>query len=232
MKGHNYGICRKCGKEHKTTYKGGKPSPFKGKYHTEGSKLKISKNTKIGMWKEKNRKKFLDGVKNRRSYVGIYNPFYGKSKIAWNKGLTKVTSGIIAKYANKCGHKWLPRKNPFFGKKHTMETKKKIQSYHYIGGISIHTGYGIDFTRELKEQIKQRDNYRCQECGCSYLESKLHIHHIDYDKTNNVIGNLITLCNRCNSKVNYNRNQWKIYFQNILRLNNIIKEEVNIQCVL
>lgn len=42
------------------------------------------------------------------------------------------------------------------------------------------------------------------------------VHHIDYNKQNNNPENLITLCNRCNSKVNFNREYWTQYFQEIM----------------
>ena len=45
---------------------------------------------------------------------------------------------------------------------------------------------------------------------------KLHIHHIDYCKNNCKRGNLITLCKKCNTKANYNRDYWYAYFKKII----------------
>jgi len=47
-------------------------------------------------------------------------------------------------------------------------------------------------------------------------EKRILIHHIDYDKQNCNENNLITVCNSCNSKVNYNRDYWFVYFKYFL----------------
>lgn len=82
--------------------------------------------------------------------------------------------------------------------------------------------YSFIFDNYLKEQIRKRDNYKCQKCGKLEKEligfhKKLSIHHIDYNKKNCKKSNLITLCNRCNSKVNFQRRFWKNYFQKIVK---------------
>ena len=43
---------------------------------------------------------------------------------------------------------------------------------------------------------------------------KTYIHHIDYDKINNNIINLISLCKECHSKTNSNREFWRNYYTN------------------
>jgi len=77
-----------------------------------------------------------------------------------------------------------------------------------------------------KESIRKRDNYICQNCSMIEEEhlivigTNLHIHHIDYDKENCNENNLITLCNSCNVRANFNRDYWKNIFQNkIAQLN-------------
>jgi len=79
--------------------------------------------------------------------------------------------------------------------------------------------YPVDFTDELKEQIRKRDNYECQNCSMTEEEHlivigrTLHIHHIDYNKENCKKDNLITLCMSCNIRANYNREDWQKYYQ-------------------
>ncbi len=41
----------------------------------------------------------------------------------------------------------------------------------------------------------------------------LEVHHIDYNKQNNNINNLITLCHPCNVRANFNRNYWQEYYK-------------------
>ena len=112
-----------------------------------------------------------------------------------------------------------------FGKKHSKETRKKIsdavkgrvspmkgrtgsKSPNWRGGLSFGE-YGEEFNFELKHLIKRRDNYTCRLCNDKTKNQDLHVHHIDYDKQNNDPKNLISLCNICHPKTNYNREKWK-----------------------
>ena len=74
--------------------------------------------------------------------------------------------------------------------------------------------YGEEWTNKLKEDIRKRDNYVCQECSISQkkLKRKLCVHHIDYNKQNCNPNNLISLCLKCHLKTNFNRNKWEIHF--------------------
>jgi len=98
------------------------------------------------------------------------------------------------------------------------ERMKGRNNPNWRGGIS-NTPYPFEFNEELKEFIRKRDNYTCQFCGEVEKENKLLVHHIDYVKKNLNRDNLIALCRRCNSKVNFNRERWKEYF----KLKNILK---------
>lgn len=92
---------------------------------------------------------------------------------------------------------WLGRKRPeMIGNK-----------YGWKGGISFEL-YSVDWTETLKRAIRERDNYICQLCS-QYGNT---VHHKDYCKKNCSPDNLITLCVKCNPKVNFNRNYWLNYF--------------------
>ena len=88
---------------------------------------------------------------------------------------------------------------------------------NYIDGNSKEL-YSLEFNDQLKEKIRERDNYECQCCGMTEEEHlivygrKLNIHHIDYNKKNNKEDNLITVCLQCNIRANYNKNYWKEYY--------------------
>lgn len=60
--------------------------------------------------------------------------------------------------------------------------------------------------------IRKWDQYTCQICG---KEPAICVHHIDYDKLNCDPKNLITLCRKCHTKTNYNREYWENYFNNL-----------------
>jgi hypothetical protein len=97
------------------------------------------------------------------------------------------------------------------------EIKVKISGElnpNWRGGLS-NEPWPLAFNHALKEQIRKRDNYRCQLCGIPQCECirKLSVHHIDYDKENLIHANLISLCSRCNALVNFNRESWIKFFQ-------------------
>jgi len=88
---------------------------------------------------------------------------------------------------------------------------------NYIDGRSFEK-YPAEFNDTLRESIRKRDNYTCQNCGMTEEEHfivygrNLHIHHIDYNKDNCKEDNLITLCQGCNLRANYNREYWKEFY--------------------
>lgn len=94
---------------------------------------------------------------------------------------------------------------------------------NWQGGIE-HLPYAPEWNEDLKLYIRNRDNYICQNAVCSMTEQEhfeiyntnLVVHHIDYDKMNCGKENLITVCNICNIKANYNRDYWIIYYNNII----------------
>lgn len=111
------------------------------------------------------------------------------------------------------------------GKILTEEHKMKIgrageQHNNWQGGKSFEP-YGIEFNKGIKKLVKANYLYRCQECFKLEKELfnkkgkniKLSIHHIDFNKNNNSLDNLIPLCLSCHMKTNYNRENWIEYFQ-------------------
>ena len=82
------------------------------------------------------------------------------------------------------------------------------------GGISKEP-YCQNWVLELKEYIKERDKYKCLNPCCN-SGKKLTIHHIDYNKKNCSHKNLITICQSCNSKANFDRKWHKSWYEAIL----------------
>lgn len=84
-------------------------------------------------------------------------------------------------------------------------------SFSYTGfkdGSS--TSYGSGFDKSLKEEVKKFAGYRCENCGITDYESRarygkgLHIHHLDEDKSNNCLDNLVALCSKCHTGIHKN----------------------------
>jgi len=115
-----------------------------------------------------------------------------KGKVAWNKGL-----------------------HP------SIETIEKLSKSHIIDGRSFEP-YSIEFNLILKESIRLRDSYTCQICHKTQVENfkkikrKLCIHHVNYNKKDNRLNNLISLCGLCHLKTNHFRKYYEQYFALIL----------------
>lgn len=121
-------------------------------------------------------------------------------------------------------------RNSFFNKKHSKEQKEKWSlnrklelNAHWLNGKSFEV-YPLGWNKTFKEQIRYRDGYKCQLCGKNQLENgrKLHVHHIDYDKKNLDVNNLISLCTTCHTKTNFNRKYWKEYFNKLWKREKVI----------
>jgi len=160
----------------------GKNNPMFGKHHTEKTKKKISK------------------MKIELGLKGDKNPNYNPNSKTHNNKCPDCGKHISfnAKFCRK--HYGIGNRN-----------------HQWLGGKSFEP-YNSKFTGELKKQIHSRDNFECQCCGISnqnhidkYLDS-LCIHHIDYNKKNNEIKNLISLCYKCHAKTNYRRAKWMQFF--------------------
>jgi hypothetical protein len=150
------------------------------------------------------------------------NPMFGKK-------LTEKHKKSISKANFKKGLPKCERCNKILSTYHNQRCwnceleKRKIPENNgrWLGGISQHP-YTYKFNKILKEKIRKRDNYKCQLCNKKQKEEikemnrALTVHHIDYCKINCKERNLITLCHKCNTKVNVNRDYWYSYFITIL----------------
>lgn len=80
---------------------------------------------------------------------------------------------------------------------------------------SAKTPYARGWNKALKMLIKERDGFRCKICGVPQIECilPLAVHHIDYNKNNHSLSNLITLCSSCHTKTTNDREKWGLYFK-------------------
>jgi 5-methylcytosine-specific restriction endonuclease McrA len=128
--------------------------------------------------------------------LGDKNPCYTKGE--WITGIRGKIRVCV-----DCGNK-------IFGQKRCYKCCHKLSNNpNWKKGISFEP-YPIGWNENYIEKIRQRDNYTCQNCGklqSSYIK-KLHVHHIDYNKQNLSLDNLISLCISCHMKTNYNREYW------------------------
>jgi len=166
--------------------------------------------------------------------IGIHNN-KGKNNPNYKTGISlkkyycldcgKKLSSYQAKQCRKCSLKKMWN-NP--------ELRKLISSYrkgkkfpgtgvsrpgnlnpNWKGGYTFKS-YPLGWNKTFKEQIRYRDNYKCQECGCHEIECsrKLHVHHIDYNKKNIKLENLISLCHPCHAKTTATKESKKKFWIN------------------
>jgi 5-methylcytosine-specific restriction endonuclease McrA len=107
--------------------------------------------------------------------------------------------------------------------KHCMSCAQKERmkdprnTNNWQGGLS-YLPYSIEWTPQLRKEIRDRDNHECQICHKSEEDNGqvLTVHHIDYNKENCKEENLISLCFRCHNKTSNNRDYYYSYFTQFL----------------
>jgi len=102
-------------------------------------------------------------------------------------------------------------------------SSKLERNPNWLGGISFEP-YPLGWNKTFKEQIRNRDGYKCQICGVHEVDCfrKLDVHHINYNKKDLSVSNLISLCQRCHVKTNYGRPFWYGYFDKKRELANAV----------
>jgi 5-methylcytosine-specific restriction endonuclease McrA len=98
-------------------------------------------------------------------------------------------------------------------------SKPRESNPNWQGGKSFEE-YSEEWTQELKQGIRERDNYACQLCGKLQEDKEAHVvHHIDVNKKHNKDENLVTLCRNCHGKVHGKKKKeyWKLYFTELLK---------------
>lgn len=187
---------------------------------SEATRRKLSKTHKGRKFSEEHIRKLTE-INRARIYnqKDINNSFYGKHHSQATKDkIRQSNSGRPSSNKGRKLSKEIREKmsKAAMGKKLSPETKEKLRIANsgekhpnWKGGKSFEP-YPLGWNKTCKEQIRYRDGYKCQLCGCPEVENgrRLDVHHIDYDKENLNPQNLISLCNRCHSKTNYHKEKW------------------------
>jgi len=184
------------------------------------SKLKISRNTPS----------YIDGRSRKLTHCMDCDKL-----INWQSKRCRKCAGIYHSEHSR------GMNNANFGKKLSLKQRmfiSKMNSGKNNGMWKDGTGrlpYAFDFSRKLKEEVRKRDDYICQNCSMTEEEHliiygrNLHVHHIDYDKNNSKRENLVTLCFQCNIRANCSRDYWKnLYDIKIRSMMNLEKKEATL----
>jgi len=147
------------------------------KVNSEVISQKAKKRWSHPMFREKMAKIFNDTSykknKSTKAKKNWCNPLY-KNRVLTNQKKAFQNPAILAKM-----------------------TKWGAENHNWRGGIAFEP-YGQGFTQKFKDKIKTRDNNNC--ALCSEVKN-IDIHHIDFNKKNNVEENLISLCKHCHRKI-------------------------------
>lgn len=159
------------------------------------------------------------GIALKKYYKNTDNPkcgFQKGHKINKGKVYSKEQRKAYENYwKNKKGKTYeeiMGEKQAKLLKEKQSNMRQKEKHPNWKNGTSFEP-YSVDWTKTLKRSIKERDNFKCKVCN----DEGNFIHHIDYNKKNCNVDNLITLCNSCHSKTNYNRKHWIKYFKNKIK---------------
>ncbi len=166
----------------------GENNPFYGKRHSIRNRV---------LWRIKHKKRYKDG------------------RVSWNKGI-KMPKETIAKIVRT------RKQNDSYKQKE--QTKRKImlsligpKSPNWKGGIAAEPYCDEWKDHEFKNDILERDNYKCQNPYCWRNSKRICIHHIDHIKKNCHPKNLITTCYSCNLRARHKPKSTKIIYQRIIR---------------
>jgi len=154
--------------------------------------------------------KFKDGRSLKKYYCNIC----GKKLSSYQAKKCRSCAGILQ--FNKKNHLIFFRKGRKFPG--TGISRPGNFNPNWRGGKSFEP-YPLGWNKTFKEQIRYRDKYKCQNCGIPEIEcnSKLHVHHIDYNKQNLNPNNLISLCSSCHAKTTVSNLHKKKFWINYYR---------------
>lgn len=94
--------------------------------------------------------------------------------------------------------------HPFFNKSRPNPKVRGALNYNWKGGGR--SKYPGSFSSALKRRVKARDAGRCRKCGNkSGAVARLEVHHLDFDRKNNKMKNLLTVCSACHAKLHRGR---------------------------
>jgi hypothetical protein len=168
-------------------------SGMKGKHQSEEARRKMSLSKKgKPSWNKGKVGIYSEEIKIK---MGAAN----KGKIPWNKGKSAPWAKNLPQAFKKGQTTW---------NKGLIGYQAGEKSPLWKGGISFEH-YSLEWTDALKKFIKERDDNTCQLCS----KRGAIVHHIDYNKKNCNIDNLITLCGSCHSKTNVKREKWEKFFR-------------------
>jgi hypothetical protein len=115
-------------------------------------------------------------------------------RAAWRRGNFDTEAVRSTRKTGDWGFARDGENNPFFGRRHSPETRERLGQHARERVIASVGEYGPEWTEELRARIVARDGGVCTVCGSTTM---LQVHHVDLDRTHSDPRNLLTLCAAC-----------------------------------
>lgn len=156
------------------------------------------------------------------SYKGRNRRFCSRKCYEMFRGQKKCRLTKPCKICGKVFEYWKYRRNAKFCSHKCcwidkQETAVGEGNPAWLGGFSLEP-YGPGFNEKLKKVIRSTGNKKCLHCGVSQgsLSYSLHVHHINYNKRDHCMTNLVPLCQPCHGITQANRKFWTVYYSHLV----------------
>lgn len=117
-----------------------------------------------------------------------------KKTVCENTGCESLTTSTVC---YRCEQKIIAAQN-YRGYVYTPQySQRGKHSYNWKGGVMVYPNHYIFKMNRLI--LIEQEHGKCQKCGEPYK----HVHHIDGDKSNHSIDNLMVLCIKCHFNLHY-----------------------------
>ena len=166
---------------------------MKGKRFTEEHKKKISKSLKGWQPSLETRKNMSKAAKKRCSTKEYQYKMKYNNPMSNPKTIEKYKKSMKDYWESRIG---VPRPE------HAIAISGP-NHHNWQGGKSFEEYCGV-WCDEFKDMIRERDGFVCQICGSTPADREsLSVHHIDGDKKNCSLDNMISLCRSCHTRIHF-----------------------------
>lgn len=151
---------------------------------------------------------------------------------AWEINFGEIPNGYVVEYKDgnknniildnlqlrltRKGKQALPKKKKVLSLEHRNKISLRLVQSWKNGVFDVHRGsnnpnwkpkhtrHPKEFSKALREFIRERDSHICQICGNDLTGRRQPVHHIDGNKFHNESDNLILVCSSCHTKIHLN----------------------------